>query len=147
MKSKTFVIEKYGNKKEFVIGQKVECIYYHEYDRAYTKDAYKRTWLSMLIDKPFKPVKLGVIVGDAGVHPYWLAGNDRKEQYLFVKFREYFFAKPIPISCIQDALQAAESTKRFLEASMDRVGEKGYELDAFNSLSKNMNNAFKFVGK
>lgn len=111
------------------------------------KDAYKRTWLSMLIDKPFEPVKLGVIIGDAGVHPYWLAAHGRKEQYLFVKFKEYILPKPIPISCIQDALEAAERIKSFLEANIERVGEKGYSKEAFDSLSKNMNNAFKFAGK
>jgi hypothetical protein len=146
MESKTFVIEKYGNKKEFVIGQKVECIYYHEYGRWYMKDAYKRKWWQ-LFDLPFKPVKLGVIVGDAGVHPYWLAGNDRKEQYLFVKFKEYFFAKPIPISCIQDALQAAERTLAMLERDKDKIGQKGYGQDAFDSLSKQANRALQFVGK
>lgn len=145
MESKTFVIEKYGNKKEFVIGQKVECIYYHEYPGE--RDAYKRTWLSMLIDKPFKPVKLGVIVGDAGIHPYWLAGNDRKEQYLFVKFKEYVFAKPIPISCIQDAKQSAERTLAMLERDKDKIGQKGYSQDAFDSLSKQANKALQFVGK
>ena len=115
-----------GQRKEFFVGQKVQCIYYQEYDRNYMQYAYKRTFLEKLIDKPFEPVKLGIIVGDAGVHPYWLAGNGRKEQYLLVKFEEYFFAKPIPISCIEDALQAAESTQRFLKESEHRIGEKGY---------------------
>lgn len=137
--------QKYGNKKEFVVGQKVQCTYYHEYERSYMQKAYKRTWLSMLIDKPFKPVKLGVIVGDAGVHPYWLAGSEPTQQYLLVKFKEYIFPKPIPISCIQDALEAAESTKRFLEKDKFRIGEKGYSQEAFDSLSKHMNSAFEFV--
>ena len=147
MENKIFVIEKYGNKTEFSAGQKVECTHYHEYGRSYMKDAYKRTWLSVLIDKPFKPVKLGVIVGDAGVHSYWLAGNDRKEQYLFVKFKEYFFAKPIPMSCIQDAKQASERTLSMLERNKDKIGQKGYGQDTFDNLSKQANKALEFVGR
>jgi len=147
MESNTFVSEKYGQRKEFFVGQKVQCTYYHEYGRYYMQDAYKRSFISMLIDKPFKPVKLGSIVGDAGIHPYWLAGTDRKEQYLLVKFREYILPKPIPISCIQDALEAAEGTQRFLKESEHRIGEKGYDKKSFDSLSENVNKAFKFVGK
>lgn len=144
MESKTFVIEKYGNKKEFVTGQKVECVYYHEYDNE--KDAYQRSFLSKMIDKPFKPVKLGVILGDAGIHPYWL-GSDRKEQYLFVKFKEYKLPKPIPISCIQDALESAERNKRMIEENKNKVGEKGYSYEAMYYLQNQMEKAFEFVGK
>src|SRR5690242_18520689 len=144
---KTFKFNKYGKEIEFSVGQKVECIYYHEYERWYTKDAYKRSWLSKLIDRPFKPIKLGVIVGDAGIHPYWLAGNDGKEQYLLVRFKEYFLPKPIPISCIKDALEVAEQIKAMLERDKDKIGQKGYSIEAFESLLKNMDNAFKFVGR
>lgn len=139
-------IVKYTENRTVNIGQKVECVYYHEYERWYMKDAYKRTWLSRLIDKPFKPVKLGVIVGDAGIHPYWL-GTDRKEQYLFVKFKEYIFPKPIPISCIRDALQSAERTLAMLERDKDKIGQKGYGQNAFDSLLKQAAKALKFVGK
>ena len=147
MEIKSFVSENYGQRKEFLVSQKVQCIYYHEYDRDYMQDAYKRSFISKLIDKPFKPVKLGTIVGDAGIHPYWLAGDDRKEQYLLVKFKEYIFPKPIPISCIQDALQAAEGTQRFLKQSEHRIGEKGYDRKSFDRLSEDVSKAFKFVGK
>lgn len=135
MKQQTFISNKYGTETILQIGQKVECIYYHEY--------HKRKWWQ-LFDLPFKPVKLGVIVGDAGTHPYWLAVNDRKEQYLLVKFKEYFFAKPIPISCIRDAKQSAESMARFLKESEHRIGEKGYDLASFETLTEQMNKAKSF---
>lgn len=139
-----FVIEKYGNRKEFTIGQKVECIYYHEYPDE--KCAYKRSLLSKLIDRPFRPVKLGVIVGDAGVHPYWLASNrEQREQYLFVKFKQYVFAKPIPISCITDALQAAKRMEKFLQHGMDNLGSKGFSYESYNRLKKQMNKALEYV--
>lgn len=140
---KTFKFNKYGTEIELSIGQKVQCTYYHEY--ANSDDAYKRTFISKLIDKPFKPVKLGIIIGDAGIHPYWLS-NNKKEQYLLVKFKEYLLPKPIPISCIQDALEAAEREKIMLERDKHLIGTKGYSKEAFESLSKNMNDAFKFVG-
>jgi len=143
MKQQTFISNKYGTETILKIGQKVECIYYHEYPRLFEKDAYKRKWWQ-LFDLPFKPVKLGVIVGDAGTHPYWLAGNDRKEQYLLVKFKEYFFAKPIPISCIRDAKKSAESMARFLKESEHRIGEKEYDLASFETLTEQMNKAKSF---
>ena len=143
MKQQTFISNKYGTETILQVGQKVECSYYHEYGRWYMKDAYKRKWWQ-LFDPPFKPVKLGVIVGDAGIHPYWLAGNDRKEQYLLVKFKEYFFAKPIPISCIRDAKRSAESMARFLKESEHRIGEKGYDLASFKALTEQMNKAKSF---
>jgi hypothetical protein len=143
MKQQTFISNKYGTETILQVGQKVECVYYHEYGRLYMKDAYKRKWWQ-LFDLPFKPIKLGVIVGDAGTHPYWLAGNDRKEQYLLVKFKEYFFAKPIPISCIIDAKQSAESMAIFLKESEHRIGEKGYDLASFKALTEQMNKAKSF---
>lgn len=130
-------------KKELTVGQKVQCIYYHEYPSGKYK-AYRRTWISKLIDKPFAPVKLGIIVGDAGIHPFWLAASGGKEQYLFVKFKEYIFAKPIPVSCIQDALEAANHTFELLERNKHRIGLKGYSQDAFDGLSKQANLAKKF---
>lgn len=127
-----YKFNKYGNGIEFTVGQKVECSYYHEYDSE--RDGYERTLLEKLIDKPFKPVKHGIIVGDAGIHPYWLAGADRKEQYLLVKFKEYRLAKPIPISCIKDAHQSYLDTMAFLERDKDKIGQKGYSQEAFDSL-------------
>lgn len=74
--NKNFVFTKFGKTKTFSIGQKVKAIYYNEYENK--KDAYKRSFLSLLIDKPFKPVKFGLIIGDAGEHPYWLSVRDGK---------------------------------------------------------------------
>lgn len=143
MKQKTFICNKYGTETILQVGQKVKCFYYHEYGRPYEVDSYKRKWWQ-LFDKPFKPVKLGVIVGDAGTHQYWLGDNDRKEQYLLVKFKEYFFAKPIPISCIIDANQFAERMAILLEENEHRIGEKGYDLESFNALTGQMNKAKSF---
>ena len=72
MKQKTFI----NNKDTFFVGQKVECTYYHEYEN--NVDSYKRTFLEKFIDEPLSPVKLGIIVGDGGVHPFWLATNKKK---------------------------------------------------------------------
>ncbi len=143
MKQKIFIDKKYGAETILQVGQKVECFYYHEYERSYMKGAYKRKWWQ-LFDLPFKPVKLGVIVGDAGIHPYWLAfgGN---EQYLLVKFKEYFFAKPIPISCIRDAKQSVESMAKFLKENENKIGEKGYSLESFKALTEQMNKAKSFT--
>lgn len=127
------------------VGQKVECIYYHEYDNE--SNRYQRPIIQRLLDKPFKPVKFGVITGDAGTHPYWLADSTGQEQYLFVKFEEYLFDKAIPISCIQDAVEAAESTKKFLSENEHRIGEKGYSLEAFNALSKKADEGLRFAKK
>lgn len=142
MKNKTFTHEKYGKKNTFHVGQKVECTYYHEY--IYEKKSYKRKWWQ-LFDKPFKPVKLGLIVGDAGNHPYWLScAYDGKEQYLFVKFKEYLFAKAIPISCIRDSKESAESLERFLKENLHRLGEKGYDFESFEALTRQARNAKHF---
>jgi len=140
----TFVSDKYGIIKYFHVGQKVQCGYYHEYERWYMKNAYKRTLISRLIDKPFKPVKLGIIVGNAGIHPYWL-GIDNKEQYLYVKFKEYILPKPVPISCIEDALESAKRTSAMLERDKDKIGiVKGYDIKSRNWLKEQANKALKF---
>lgn len=141
---KTYTKNKYGITELLSDGQKVMCGYYHEYDREYMKDAYKRTLLERIIDKPFKPVKFGVIVGDAGIHPFWL-GIDRKEQYLLVKFEGDFFAKPIPISCIEDAAAYAKQRRSFTAANKDRIGEKGYDKESFDALNKWADEAEKFT--
>jgi hypothetical protein len=144
MKQKIFIFDKYGVERTLAVGQKVICDYYHEYSRRYEKSAYKRTLLSKMIDKPFKPVKFGVIVGDAGVHPYWL-GKDRKEQYLFVKFKEYFLPKPIPISCIKDALSESRNTAAFIEMHKNKIGEKGFSYESMNFLDELAHKGLEFV--
>jgi hypothetical protein len=143
MKKQTFIDNKYGKEKILHIGQKVECIYYHEYKGEI--DSYKRTLLEKFIDKPFSPVKLGIIVGDAGIHPYWLAGNERKERYLLVKFKEYFFAKPIPISCITDAEFSANRMDAVLKENEHRIGEKGFSKESFENLKNQNNKTRKFL--
>ena len=101
MRQELFTLDKYGRKRHFWRGQSVRCVYYHEYPpREDPLDAYKRTWLSRLIDVPFCPVKTGIIIKSCGVHPFWL-GDDREEEYLLIRFSEYRLDKPIPISCIQ----------------------------------------------
>lgn len=147
MEEKTkFYHSTFGNQHVFEVGQKVECIYYHEYPRSYMKDAYKRKWFEIIIDRPFKPVKLGVVINDAGIHPYWLSpfGN---EQYLLVKFKEYFLPKPIPISCITDAKEAVERMEFFLKKSIGRLGEKGYDFESFDKLTNQMNKAKAFTNQ
>lgn len=139
-----YSINKYGATKILMVGQKVECIYYHEYG-SYMKDAYKRSWLSKLIDEPFKPVKFGVIVGDAGTHPYWLASGGATEQYLLVKFKEYILPKPIPISCIKDAKLSAEFLEKFLKMHENRVGEKGFDKESREALTIQLNRAKQFL--
>lgn len=138
----TFTSEQYGIVESFTIGQKVRCTYYNEG----VKPSYKRKFLHWLIDRPFRPVKLGVIVGDAGIHPFYLAqhGTDT-EQYLFVRFKEYIFPKAIPIGCIKDALQAAKDLKEFLEESRSRIGQPGFSYESFTALSKDMDEAFNFT--
>ena len=127
--------------KTFKVGQKVACNYYHEYLNE--ECSYKRKWWQ-LFDAPFKPVKMGVIVGNAGVHPYWLSRNNQEEQYLLVKFKEYFFAKPIPISCLKDCKEFANDINLLLSESRHRVGEKGYSLESFTSLTNQANKADVF---
>ncbi len=144
MKQQTFICNKHGREDTLHVGQKVECTYYHEYKIGHIKDAYKRKWWQ-LFDLPFKPVKIGVIVGDYGIHPYYLAGSDGNEQYLLVKFQEYLFAKPIPISCIRDAKQSAESMARFLNENEHLIGEKGYSFNSHETLKNQMNRAKSFT--
>ena len=129
-----FITNKHGIEKALQTKQKVECSYYFEH--MLNKEAYKRKWWQ-LFDKPFTPVKLGVIVGDAGIHPYWL-GENNKEQYLFVQFKEYVFAKAIPISCIKDAKQSSEDMAKFLNQNEHRIGEKGFDILSFNTLKQQM---------
>jgi len=142
MKQSKFTIECYGKIKSFEIGQKVVCIYYGEYQNE--EKAYKRSWLSKLIDKPFSPVKNGTIVGDAGTHPYWLSGSGN-EQYLLVKFDEYILAKPIPISCIVDCKEYINRHNSDILMHKDRIGEKGFSLDAVNDLCYSAKRAELFL--
>lgn len=138
-----FTSNKYGRESIFHTGQKVQCVYYHEYDSEHTPH-YRRPWYQRIFDTAFHPVKLGVIVGDAGRHPYWL-GNDGTEQYLFVKFKEYRFNKAIPISCISDAEQSAKEMKEFLAKNIDKIGQKGYSAESFASLQNQANKAENFT--
>lgn len=132
MKKTKFIANNYGKDVVLYLNQKVECSYYHEYNGEV--ESYQRSFLERIIDKPFTPVKLGVIVGEAGIHPYWLAGDGRKEMYLLVKFKEYLFAKPIPISCIYDAEFQSKRMESILKKNEYRVGEKGYSKQSFDML-------------
>jgi len=133
---KKFIYTDYvGRQTDFYVGQRVQCYYYHE--RINEKFAYKRTWFSKIIDKPFEPVKFGVIIGYAGIHPFYLAPNN-VEQFLLVKFSEYKLAKPIPISCITDALLAENSLRRLLENNQNKVGSKGFGYDTFSKLQQQL---------
>jgi hypothetical protein len=70
----TFKFKNWGNEYVLSVGQKVECVYYHESIQMH-KDGKSRGLLSLLFDDDFTPVKLGIIVGSAGVMPYYLAGS------------------------------------------------------------------------
>lgn len=124
------------------VGQKVECWYYHEYDGE--PKCYKRPIKEKIIDKPFTPVKLGIIVGDAGIHPYWL-GRDYKQRYLFVKFDEYKYPKAIPISCISDAKKMAEGLERLLAENATKIGQKVCDMGSYVSLTNQMLLAKEFI--
>lgn len=120
------------------VNQKVECIYYHE-----SIQYPNKIWL---LDKPFEPVKFGIVIGDAGRRPYYLSNEvDNKELYLYIKFREYRFKKAIPISCIRDIKQSIASTERLIDANKDRIGEKGYSMEAFIALEQNIEKGKKFL--
>ena len=141
MKEETFYTSKFSTKRELRTGQKVECVYYHELTQLYANKSKN------LLDyvNPFTPVKLGVIVGDAGRRPYYLAGFDGKEQYLYVKFKEYLFKKAIPISCIYDAKESTEKMERMLKEDAHRLGEKGYEKESFDWFKKRINENKEFI--
>lgn len=133
----------FGIERTLEIGQKVECIYYHE-DIQWKEN--KETWRSLVpfMDAPFTPVKLGIIVGDAGNRPYYLSfGNG--QQFLYVKFKEYRFAKAIPISCIKDAKQSALEMQQFISDNSHKVGQKGYSVDSVITLSTMAHNAMEFT--
>lgn len=100
-----FMIEKYGKTSNFHAGQKVIATYYHESIQYPDKN--------FCFDEPFTPSKFGVIKGDAGMKDYYL-GTDNKEQFLWVKFREYLFKKAIPMSCLLDAGEYIQLTKIIL---------------------------------
>ena len=139
MKEETFIRTQYGDTETFYTGQKVRCIYYHE--------SIQHPYM---IIGGFTPVKLGIIVGDAGTRPYYLAGSTKSteavgtEQYLYVKFKEYFFKKAIPISCMNDAQKEARALENMLKESEHRIGERGYDLESFNALTEQMNRAKLF---
>ena len=144
----------YGKDKSLHIGQHVQVTYYNE---SIQLEEDKR-WLPfthrIFGDTPFTPVKLGVIVGSVGIQPYYLSGStntgDGKryhgtEQYLYVKFKEYFFNKAIPMSCISDAEEAANNMLKMLERHECRLGDFGFSLDAYTQLKKQSEKALKFA--
>lgn len=149
---KQFKDNSYGKEVILHIGQKVECTYYNEAIQwketgIWNKD---RTWWERFFDikpVPFTPVKLGVIVGDAGIRPYYLAfGKDNGyQQYLYVQFREYNKSKAIPISCIKDAKESARITREWLMRDKHRLGEPGYGMESFMALSQMAANAENFT--
>ena len=140
-KLKQFVKNNGGPDDVLIEGQKVECFYYTEHG----DKGYKRHWFEKLIDPPFQPVKLGVIVGKAGIFPYWLAAGGKTETYLFVKFDQYFFKKAIPISCIRDAATSASNTIQYLKQNEHLLGKTGFEKKAFDLLMKQATAAQKFT--
>lgn len=146
----TFKHTVFGHEKELYIGQKVECVYYHESIQL-DSDKRRQSILSTIVgDSTFTPIKCGKIVGSAGVRPYYLSGSTNtgangKELYLFVKFPEYTLKKAIPISCITDARQAANDTLVFLARNIDRVGQKGYSNEAYRALKQQADNALRFT--
>jgi hypothetical protein len=128
--------------KDFKKGQKVRCIYYHEEIQKPNK-----LWI---IDKPFTPVKNGIVVGDAGMREYYLQydGNKKEygglQQFVYIKFNEYLFEKAIPISCVTDCKEAAEKLESFLENTKHRIGEKGFSEESYNSLLESAKVAKEF---
>lgn len=135
---KTFFSNHYGIPKTFEVGQKVKCTYYHE------RIQYpNRLWL---FSKPFEPVKFGVIVGDAGIKPYYLAHPTKVEQFLRVKFKEYSGNKDIPISCIEDAAESAKRLRNMICQDMDKLGQPGYDIASYLELLNCAEKAEVFTG-
>ncbi len=127
-------------------GSKVKCIYYHEHLHEAKK--YNRPRIQKILDRPFSPVKYGVVVKSAGVHPYWLAtGVGGMEEYLFVRFKEYMFLKAIPLSCCFEAAECLKHDKEFLLSNIHRVGEPGFGIDSFRELGNIMRNGEAFIYK
>lgn len=130
-----FKFNKYGTDFIFKTGEEVTATYYHEHDGG-TLDCYKRPFCQW-IESEFTPVKHGIIIGNAGTHPFWL-GRNREEQYLFVKFKEYRFNKAIPISCLQNRQQRKKEILAFLEREKHRIGNPGYSFDSYNQLKNSI---------
>lgn len=133
-KETEFHYDRWGTDIVLRIGQKVKCVYYHE------QIQYPFHFIN-----PFTPVKFGVIKGSAGIRPYYLAGGNGKEQYLYVKFDEYIRKKAIPISCIYDAIEAAKKDELFLNAHKHQIGEKGYSIDSYLSLTDILKKNKEFI--
>jgi len=128
-----YKITEYGQEKILSKGEKVKCVYYHEYP--HRSNDFNDSFIQRLIDSPFKPVKFGVILGSAGIKPYWLSSNkEGTEEYLYVEFSEYFFKKAIPISCIENAKIEAKRMNDFVEKNRHKIGTKGYSEESFLSL-------------
>lgn len=139
-----FTFDRFGKEITLKVGQKVQAISYHEDEPDCTWTGYKRTSEEIKTDPPFTPVKLGVVVGDAGVHPYRM-GRYGKSQYLLVKFADYKLPKPIPISCLEDAAEAAEKTFFKLKRDIHLLGQKGYDTESFQYLVNMANKAKAFA--
>lgn len=135
-----FTYNNYGTDVTLKVGQKVQCVYYNEHEDG---QGYMRPKKEIMNDLPFKPVKCGTIIGNAGIHPYWLA-PEKKQQYLFVEFKEYKFKKAIPISCIKDAKEEAKRTMNMLERNKDRIGQPGFSQQSYDTLLSYATNALNF---
>jgi len=72
------------------------------------------------------------------VHRYWLS-KEGKEEYIYVKFRQYFLPKPIPISCIEDSKIAAKKLNEYLINFKDHPNDH-----AIKKLKEMADNADKF---
>ena len=127
----TFSYNKYGREEQLSVGEKVQATYYHE-----------RIQKPRAIF-PFTPVKCGVVKGSAGIREFYLGANGM-ELFLWVKFKEYPFAKAIPISCLTNTEVAAKRIKDLLNRHMDKIGQKGFSFEAYTNLSKQADTASKF---
>lgn len=136
---KTFSIIKCDIKKELHVGQRVVCSYYGEY----STDLNIIQNILCIFFGYFTPVKFGIIIGDAGNRNYFLTG--RKEQFIWVKFKEYFLKKAIPISCIEDAVESAVNLEKFLISRKKEIGNPGYSRSSFDALSELVNKSNKFT--
>lgn len=136
-----------GSKKIFSKGQKVFCYYYHEsIQLSKTPSLNPLRYFEM-----FTPCKFGVVIGNAGMRRFYLAVDDNgfgaKEQYVYVKFKEYLLPKAIPISCIEDATEYAKNTEELLKNNLNKIGQHGYSLQSFEYLNNLKQKAIEFTSR
>ncbi len=135
-------MEKYTfEEKTFLKGQKVSCFYYCE-EITHPRRLF---WF----DKPFEPVKFGIICADAGqrrMHRPWYEQKDT-EPYLWVKFKEYRFRKAIPVSCIEDITEYASRLESFMNSSQTPVGGHGNPIETHLWFLRNIAQARSFALK